>query len=93
MNDARRPLREELAPATVIENVRPSVDAGRFAAKRVVGEEVVVTADGFSHGHEKVACALRWRGPGDNAWNEAEMEFLGNDSWRGAFSLRWRHVQ
>ena len=86
MNDSRRPLREDLAPAAVIENVEPRVDGGRFAAKRVVGDEVAVTADGFSHGHEKVACALRWRGPGDNDWQEAEMESLGNDRWRGTFA-------
>ena len=87
MNDARRGLREELAPAAVIENVQPRVDGGRFAAKRVVGEEVVVTADGFAHGHEKVACALRWRGPGQEEWNQAEMEALGNDRWQGAFTV------
>jgi starch synthase (maltosyl-transferring) len=87
LNDARRGLREELAPAAVIENVMPRVDGGRFAAKRVVGEEVVVTADGFSHGHEKVACALRWRGPGQDDWNEVEMEPLGNDRWRGVFTV------
>jgi starch synthase (maltosyl-transferring) len=96
VNDARRGLREELAPAAVIENVLPRVDGGRFAAKRVVGEQVIVTADGFSHGHEKVACALRWRGPGQDDWNEAEMEFLGNDRWQGAFTVdrigRWEYA-
>ncbi|HUQ29826.1 MAG TPA: alpha-1,4-glucan--maltose-1-phosphate maltosyltransferase [Usitatibacter sp.] len=96
MNDSRRPLREDLAPAAVIENVEPRVDGGRFAAKRVVGEEVEITADCFSHGHEKVACALRWRGPGDNEWNEAEMESLGNDRWRGTFAADrigpWQYV-
>ncbi|MBC8022831.1 MAG: alpha-1,4-glucan--maltose-1-phosphate maltosyltransferase [Burkholderiales bacterium] len=80
-------MREELAPAAVIENVAPRVDGGRFAAKRVVGEEVEVTADGFAHGHEKVACALRYRGPSDNGWSEVEMEFLGNDRWRGTFAV------
>jgi starch synthase (maltosyl-transferring) len=48
---------------------------------------VVVTADGFAHGHEKVACALRWRGPGQDEWNQAEMEALGNDRWQGAFTV------
>ena len=87
MNDARRGIREEVAPVAVIENVTPRVDGGRFAAKRVVGEEVTVTADGFAHGHEKVACALRWRGPGDGVWSESAMEFLGNDRWRGSFTV------
>ena len=86
MNDARRAQREDLAPEAVIENVAPSVDGGRFAAKRIVGEPVEVTADGFAHGHEKVACTLRYRGPGEREWNELEMEFLGNDRWRGSFT-------
>jgi starch synthase (maltosyl-transferring) len=95
MNDSRRPLREDLAPAAVVENVAPSVDGGRFAVKRVVGESIVVTADGFAHGHEKVACVLRWRGPGSTEWTEAEMEFVGNDRWRAAFAIDrvgpWRY--
>ena len=85
-----------VAPTAVIENVKPQVDGGRFAVKRVVGEEIVVTADGFAHGHEKCACVLRWRGPGDRAWSELEMEFLGNDAWRGAFVVdrvgRWEYT-
>ena len=66
MNDsARAQVRNTLAPFAVIEDVKPQVDGGRFAAKRVVGDDVVVTAAGFAHGHEKVACAVRYRGPGD----------------------------
>jgi starch synthase (maltosyl-transferring) len=87
VNDARQALKEDLAPAAVIENVRPRVDGGRFAVKRVVGEDIVVTADGFAHGHEKVACELRYRGPGDDAWQALEMEALGNDRWRAAFTV------
>jgi len=45
MNDSTRsPVRNTLAPFTVIEDVAPQVDGGRFAVKRVVGDEVVVTA-------------------------------------------------
>ncbi|MGZ5082098.1 MAG: alpha-1,4-glucan--maltose-1-phosphate maltosyltransferase [Usitatibacter sp.] len=87
MKNERRAIRDDaLATGAVIENVRPSVDAGRFAAKRVVGEAVTVSADGFSHGHEKVACALHFRGPGEGDWQEIEMEFLGNDRWQGTFT-------
>jgi len=86
MNDARRAQRGDLAPEAVIENVRPSVDAGRFAAKRIVGEPIEVTADGFAHGHEKTLCTLRYRGPGERDWAELDMEFLGNDRWRGSFT-------
>ncbi len=81
----RRALLEGLAPAAVVEDVAPQVDGGRFAVKRVVGEEIEVTASAFAHGHEKVATALRYRGPEDKSWTEVPMEPLGNDRWRAAF--------
>jgi starch synthase (maltosyl-transferring) len=87
VNDARRELREDLAPAAVIENVAPQVDGGRFAVKRVAGESIAVVCDGFAHGHEKVACLLRYRGPGESAWTEVAMEALGNDRWSAPFAV------
>ena len=45
----------------VVEGITPSVDMGRFAAKRVVGDPVVVEADCFTDGHDVVACRLRYR--------------------------------
>jgi starch synthase (maltosyl-transferring) len=88
MNDsARAQVRNTLAPFAVIEDVQPQVDGGRFAAKRTVGDVVTVTAAGFAHGHEKVACAVRYRRPGDSDWAEAAMEFLGNDRWRATFTV------
>ena len=78
----------KVAPAaTVVEDVKPQVDGGRFAIKRVVGEDVEVTAACFAHGHEQVACVVRFRGPGDEAWDEVEMEPLGNDLWRADFGV------
>jgi starch synthase (maltosyl-transferring) len=35
-----------------IENIRPEIDGGRFPAKRVVGERVIVEADIFADGHD-----------------------------------------
>ncbi|HWH40268.1 MAG TPA: alpha-1,4-glucan--maltose-1-phosphate maltosyltransferase [Usitatibacter sp.] len=81
--------------ATVIEDVLPQVDGGRFAIKRVVDEDVVVTASCFAHGHELVACAVRYRGPGDTTWHEVPMEAQGNDLWRAEFCVdrmgRWEY--
>jgi starch synthase (maltosyl-transferring) len=71
----------------VIEDVKPSVDGGRFPVKRVVGEEIEVTAACFAHGHERVACAVLHRGPGDKAWSQEEMEPLGNDMWRASIAV------
>jgi starch synthase (maltosyl-transferring) len=88
MNDAARSqVSSTLAPFTVIEDVAPQVNGGRFAVKRSVGDEVIVTAAAFAHGHEKVACAVRYRGPGDTEWSQVAMEFLGNDEWSARFAV------
>jgi starch synthase (maltosyl-transferring) len=88
MNDAARShVRNALAPFAVVEDVTPAIDGGRFAVKRVVGEEVRVEAACFAHGHEKVACVVRFRGPGEDAWREVPMEALGNDRWQASFTV------
>ena len=69
----------------VIENVTPSVDGGRFAAKRIAGERVVVEADCFGDGHDAIACLLLWRREESARWQEAPMVAIGNDRWRGTF--------
>ena len=69
----------------VIERITPSVDNGRFAAKRIVGDEVVVEADCFADGHDSLACMLLWRHEGEAVWQETPMAPLGNDRWRGSF--------
>jgi starch synthase (maltosyl-transferring) len=71
----------------VIENVRPEVDGGRFPVKRVVGESVAVEADAFADGHDAVVCRLRYRHEADDGWREAPMAPLGNDRWRGEFTV------
>ena len=71
-------------PTVVIENIQPSVDGGRMAIKRVVGEELVITADIFKDGHDIMAAALKWRKVGAKGWEETPMQFVANDVWRGA---------
>jgi starch synthase (maltosyl-transferring) len=88
-------VKKEHPPFAIIESVAPQVDSGRFPVKRVVGEEVEVTAACFAHGHELVACAVRHRGPGGE-WRETPMEPLGNDLWRASFDVdrvgRWEYA-
>ena len=69
----------------VIEGITPCVDGGRFAAKRIVGDAVMVEADCFADGHDSISCLLLWRREGDAAWYESPMSPLGNDRWRGSF--------
>jgi starch synthase (maltosyl-transferring) len=71
----------------VIENVTPCVDAGRYPAKRCVGERVSVEADVFIDGHEVLRALVMHRRRGSVRWNEVEMAFLGNDHWRASFDV------
>ncbi len=71
----------------VIESITPSVDGGRFPAKRTIGDTVVVEVDAFADGHDIVLVRLRHRPPGERAWIELAMEPLGNDRWRATFPV------
>jgi starch synthase (maltosyl-transferring) len=71
----------------VIEAVSPEIDAGRFPAKRAVGERVSVEADVFADGHDAIACVLRWRHQSSKLWNDVPMVPLVNDRWRGEFMV------
>lgn len=65
----------------VIEAIRPVVDAGRFPAKRTVGEEVVFEADICVDGHDQLLCAVRLRHEQDARWTTIAMVDVGNDHY------------
>ncbi len=71
----------------VIERVSPEIDCGRFAIKRVTGEQVVVEADVYADGHDEVAAVLCYRRGGEESWIEVEMAPLGNDRWQASFPV------
>src|SRR5947207_10770708 len=71
----------------VIEGVTPEIDCGRFPTKRVVGDEVTVEADIFADGHDLLAAEVRWRQGTQGGWTDVPMRPLGNDRWRGGFTV------
>src|SRR5262245_16898770 len=85
--------RKETPSAIQIRDVEPQVDCGRFPVKRVVGDDVVVSATIFRDGHYVLGGAIRYRGPRARRWKEAPLAPLGNDRWRGSFTVdapgRW----
>jgi starch synthase (maltosyl-transferring) len=80
----------------IIQAVTPQVDGGRYAAKAVVGEDVIVGADIFREGHDKLAAVIRYRGPDDTGWREAPLTLDVNDRWYGTFHVDamgpWRYT-
>ena len=71
----------------VIENLKPEIDCGRFAAKRTVGEPMTVEADIFADGHDALSARLLYRKEGISRWTEILMQPLPNDRWRGTFEV------
>jgi len=70
----------------VIEQVRPAVDAGRYAVKRIVGDVLTVEATVFKDGHDLVAGRIRYRPPGARRWHVAPMTYERDfDRCRGSF--------
>ena len=75
-------------PRVIIECVGPTVDFGRFAVKRVVGESCEVGADVYKDGHDLLAARIRYRGPGDSEWRYTPLTFdFNTDRWLGDFPL------
>ena len=75
----------------VIEHVVPEIDAGRFPAKRAVGESVVVEADIFGDGHDHVEARLLVSGPRpqdrEKEWSVTPLLPIGNDRWQASFPV------
>ena len=95
---ARWPLRAEAPSARIqIRDVEPQVDCGRFPIKRVVGEEVVVYGDDLPRRATTCSAARSaTERPGARRWRESPLEPLGNDQWRGSFTVdapgRWTYT-
>ena len=75
----------------VIQFPTPAVDAGRYPAKRCVGDVVDIAADVFRDGHELIRAVIRYRGPGEEQWREVGMRridaHLGGVRWAGQFKV------
>lgn len=80
-------MRSGRPSSCVIESVSPRIDGGRYPIKRSVGEDLVVQADVFKDGHDKVSAVLKWRVAGEERWHETPMEHLGNDRWQATCSF------
>jgi starch synthase (maltosyl-transferring) len=71
-------------PRIVIDNVAPTVDQGRFAAKRVVGDTIAIEAEVFTDGHDLLTVDLLWRAVDATKWRRARMRPIDNDRWQAS---------
>jgi starch synthase (maltosyl-transferring) len=80
------PFPEDGRRRAVIEGVAPEIDGGRYPAKRVIGEKIVVQADIFADGHDQVAALLLYRHESEQQWHKVPMRSLVNDRWEADFT-------
>src|SRR5271168_3637938 len=71
----------------IIEGVYPAIDAGRFPAKRTLGDQVRVEADIFTDGHDSISASLLAHRQGSDKWIEIPMQPLVNDRWTASFRV------
>ncbi len=76
---------KELRYRAVIENIKPSIDDGVFAVKRVVGEPLHLTLDMFGDGHDVVDGHLVYKHESERTWKKKPLTFLVNDAWEVDF--------
>jgi starch synthase (maltosyl-transferring) len=73
----------ERLPTVVIENLDPCIDGGRYPIKRVIGQELKVSADIFKQDNDQVSANLKWRKVTSADWNQTPMRPTENDRWEG----------
>jgi len=94
VTDAREPGAGEVGTrrSIVIERVSPQLDGDRYPVKRVVGDQLLVTADIVADGHDLLDAALLVRADDEETWHEAPMRPIEDDRWSGHVELtrnRW----
>ncbi len=69
----------------VIEDVKPQIDAGNHPVRRILGDQVRITAAIFADGKDELAARLVYRHSSDSRWHTAPMIAEGNDLWTASF--------
>ncbi len=91
------PKRVPPPPRIHIQYPQPTVDAGRYPAKRTVGDVVEVSCDAFRDSADKLRTVVLYRKAGARRWQEAELHQLDAQyngvRWGGRFEVdtmgRW----
>ena len=71
----------------VIERVEPELDGGLHPIKRVIGDQLRVTADIFADGHGLLDAVIRLVPETGGGWREAPVRRIDNDRWSGTVEL------
>jgi starch synthase (maltosyl-transferring) len=65
----------------VITNVAPQVDCGKYRAKATIQDELIISVDVFTDGHDDVGASVLLKHRKDRQWKELPLVFINNDHW------------
>ncbi len=71
----------------VIEEIQPQIEAGRYPAKRMLGDTVEISAAIFSDGHDHVAARLHYRHKSQRKPSFVPFTAVNNDVWSAKFKV------
>jgi starch synthase (maltosyl-transferring) len=77
----------------IIQYPQPTIDGGRYAVKRCVGDTLQVSVDAFRDGHDLLRATVRYRRrrPRTNGWREAPLRridaHMDGVRWAGEFAV------
>ncbi|HEU4682544.1 MAG TPA: alpha-1,4-glucan--maltose-1-phosphate maltosyltransferase [Gemmatimonadales bacterium] len=82
-------------PHLVVTGIGPSIDEGRYAVKRLLGDVLRVGADIFKDGNDLLAGRVLFCGPGERRWQSVPLTYsFEDDRWYGDVPLarvgEWR---
>mgnify|MGYP001489259386 CR=1 FL=1 len=72
---------------TIITNVKPSLNGGKYFIKRVPGEEVNVSANILCDGDDVVRASVLYKKEGEKKWSESPLHHVSGETWEGAFKV------
>ncbi len=78
---------EEGRKRVIIEAIQPQVDCGRYPVRRIIGDQIAISAAIFSDGHDHVAARLLFKHESERQWRSTPMTALVNDLWSASFTV------
>ena len=72
----------------IIENVLPQLDNGDFFIKRIIGQNINVSADIISDGHDVMEASVQFKHEKEKKHTEIRMTILPNDLFVASFSVK-----
>jgi starch synthase (maltosyl-transferring) len=88
---AARRTKAAAPPRIVILEPGPSIDGGRYAPKRTVGEQVAVKATIFADGHDVLKAVVKVKAPNSRKWFEHPLahvdKHVDGDTYEGTFPV------